>query len=98
MRIPWLLSQCGPESKRLTRSAVRLHLSGITLPGRHTHSRAEPRNHLCLQIPEVHAQLQPFLGGTPCTIAQLRTMARQLGEDDSIEVYYDPVEDRIILN
>ena len=51
-----------------------------------------------VQIPEVHAQLQPFLGGTPCTVAQLRAMARRLGEDDSIEVYYDPTEDRVILN
>ncbi|CAL5230008.1 g13448 [Coccomyxa viridis] len=49
-------------------------------------------------IPEVHARLQPFLGGTPCTVAQLRTMARRLGEDDSIEVYYDPTEDRLILD
>ncbi len=52
----------------------------------------------CVQIPEVHARLQPFLGGTPCTVAQLRTMARRLGEDDSIEVYYDPTEDRLILD
>ncbi len=52
----------------------------------------------CMQIPEVHAQLQPFLGGMPCTIAQLRAVARQLGEDDSIEVYFDPTEDRVILN
>ena len=53
---------------------------------------------LCVQIPEVHAQLQPFLGKTPCTVAQLRTLARQLGEDDSIEVYYDSAEDRLILD
>ena len=46
----------------------------------------------------VHTQLQPFLSQTPCTVAQLRAVARQLGEDDSIEVYFDPVEDRIILN
>ena len=52
----------------------------------------------CMQIPEVHTQLQPFLSQTPCTVAQLRAVARQLGEDDSIEVYFDPVEDRIILN
>ena len=52
----------------------------------------------CMQIPEVHTQLQPFLSHTPCTVAQLRAVARQLGEDDSIEVYFDPVEDRIILN
>ena len=52
----------------------------------------------CMQIPEVHTQLQPFLCEMPCTVAQLRTVAQQLGDDDSIEVYFDPVEDRIILN
>ena len=52
----------------------------------------------CMQIPEVHAQLQPFLGTTPCSVAQLRAVARRLSDDDSIEVYFDPTEDRVILN
>ena len=52
----------------------------------------------CMQIPEVHAQLQPFLGTTPCTVAQLRAVARCLSDDDSIEVYFDPTEDRVILS
>lgn len=52
----------------------------------------------CMQIPEVHAQLQLFLGTTPCTVAQLRTVARRLSDDESIEVYFDPTEDRVILS
>ena len=86
------------NKKGLVRSTAGSHLSKIVLQGRLTHGRAEPYSCLSLQISEVHAQLQPFLGGTPCTVAQLRTMARQLGEDDSIEVYYDQAEDRVILN
>lgn len=56
------------------------------------------RQSFAMQISEVHAQLQPFLGGTPCSVAELRSVAHQLGEDDSVEVYFDSIEDRVILN
>ncbi len=52
---------------------------------------------LGLQIPEVHSKLQPYLQNTPCTVMQLRHVIRELAEDESTDIYYDDMEDRVIF-
>jgi len=42
--------------------------------------------------------MQPYLKGMPCSVAQLRLVARQLSDDDAADVYYCELEDRVILN
>lgn len=49
------------------------------------------------QIPEVHSKLQPYLQNTPCTVTQLRHVIRELAEDESTDIYYDDMEDRVIF-
>ncbi|CAL8469399.1 g8940 [Coccomyxa elongata] len=49
------------------------------------------------KIPEVHSKLQPYLQNTPCTVMQLRHVIRELAEDESTDIYYDDMEDRVIF-
>lgn len=52
---------------------------------------------MCLQVPEVHHKLLPYLQNTPCSVKQLRMVIQELAEDESTDVYYDDQEDRVIF-
>jgi hypothetical protein len=53
-----------------------------------------------VQIDDIYPRLLPYLKArrTPCTVAQLRAVAEQLGNDEYVDVYYDVEEDRLILS
>ncbi len=52
---------------------------------------------MCLQVPEVHNKILPYLQSTPCSVIQLRKVIQELADDETTDIYYDDMEDRVIF-